>query len=78
MAEIRFKEYLNHLAALQGIDPIRLNAVVNTYTSSQIYNILEKYGYSMLGILIVMAENNLPSNSRRWKLLYACFAKSDN
>ena len=60
MAENRFREFLNNLAVLQGIDLERVNAIVNTYNQNEIYDILEKYGYSMLGVLIVIAENSLP------------------
>ena len=55
-----FKKQLEILATQQGINSERVDAVVNTYTNNQIQNILEKYGYSMIGILIVMAENALP------------------
>lgn len=54
MAENRFREYLNNLAVLQGIEIERVNAIVNTYNQNEIYGILEKYGYSMLGVLILI------------------------
>ena len=60
MDRMIFKKQLENLATQQGINSARVDAVVNTYTNNQIQNILEKYGYSMIGFLIVMAESALP------------------
>ena len=54
------KQYLDNVAAMQQINPQRLNAVVNAYSYEDIFTILDKYGQSMLGILVVMAEYSLP------------------
>ena len=54
------KQYLDNVAAMQQIIPQRLNAVVNAYSYEDIFTILDKYGQSMLGILVVMAEYSLP------------------
>ena len=51
---------LRNIASMLGIDPIRVNALPNSYSKSYVDFILNKYGIAMLGILIVMAEKQLP------------------
>ena len=54
-----FKQQLLSVAAQFGFTHNEAQAVLNTFDSQWIIHILDRYGYSMLGILIVMAENDL-------------------
>ena len=54
-----FKQQLFCIAAGFGFTQNEAQAVSNSFDSQWIIHILERYGYSMLGILIVMAENDL-------------------
>ena len=60
MAQNFFKKDLTYLASGLGINPVRVDAVLNTFSNSYIHNILNRYGANMIGILIVMAEKQLP------------------
>ena len=56
-------EYYTHLCQIAtqfGINSNKLNAVVAKYDYNYIFYVLEIYGYSMLKVLVVMAEKDLP------------------
>ena len=42
-----------------GFSPEEIQSVVNTLDSEQIYEVLDRYGVPMLGILIIIAQNDL-------------------
>ena len=60
-----FKQQLFSIAAEIGFTHNEAQAVLNTFDPQWIIHILEQYGYSMLGSLIVMAENDLPIDFSR-------------
>ena len=60
MEDSIFLLQLYRLAAAQQIKPIQVTSVVEKYGCRRIQHVLETYGYSMLGVLVVKAEKDLP------------------
>ena len=54
------QQQLNYLAELQGIELSKVMIVVEKFGYETMFNVLQTYGYSMLGVLVVKAEKDLP------------------
>ena len=54
-----FQKQIFSIGMEQGFQREEVQSLINTVDPQYIYEVLNKYGVSMLGILIVIAESNL-------------------
>ena len=54
-----FRNQIFRIGMEQGFLPEEIQSLINTVDPQYVYEVLNKYGVSMLGILVVIAESDL-------------------